>query len=66
MLFRSSYKQGGLKLTIMEKLDADVSIRCTTLALKVVEIMASFVPRTGLDNLEFRRQKNLSQALKEI
>ena len=52
------------------KIDADVSIRCTTLALKVVEIMASFVPRTGqilrLDNLEFRRQKNLSQSPKEI
>ena len=50
----------------MEKIDADVSIRCTTLELKVVEIMASFVPRTGLDNLEFRRQKNLSQSPKEI
>ena len=54
----------------MEKIDADVSIRCTTLAIKVAEIMASFMPRTGqilrLDNLEFRRQKNLSQALKEI
>ena len=70
---RSCYKQRALKLTIMEKIDADVSIRCTVtliLALEVVEIMASFVPRTGqisrLDNLESRRQKNLSQTLKEI
>ena len=64
---RSCYKQGGLKLTIMEKIDADVSIRCSTLTVKVVEIMASFEPRTGqilrLHNLEFRGQKNLSQAL---